>query len=142
MSKGGNLLLNVGPTARGTFDERALERLPAMGGWMKLNWPSIYGCTRRRPEFKAPDNSLLTYNPKTNRLYVHLLVWPMGEMVLEGYGDKVKYAQLLHDASEVRMSTRKDTTWIAEDGRAGDLVLRLPVLKPDTEIPVIELQLK
>ena len=43
---------------------------------------------------------LLTYNPKTNRLYVHLLAWPMGELVLPGYADKVKYAQLLHDASE------------------------------------------
>ncbi len=142
VSKGGNLLMNVGPTARGTFDQRALDRLQAFGRWMKVNSPSIYGCTQAPAGFKAPANTLLTFNPKTNKLYVHLLAWPMGEMVLEGYGDKVKYAQLLHDASEVRMSTRKDTTWIAEDGRAGDLVLRLPVLKPDTEIPVIELQLK
>ncbi len=73
---------------------------------------------------------------------MHLLAWPMGEMVLEGWADKVKYAQLLHDASEVRMTARKDTTWISEDGRAGDLVLRLPILKPDVEIPVIELQLR
>jgi hypothetical protein len=40
------------------------------------------------------------------------------------------------------MSTRKDTTWISEDARAGDLVLKLPILKPDVEIPVIELFLK
>jgi alpha-L-fucosidase len=66
----------------------------------------------------------------------------MGEVVLEGYADKVKYAQLLHDASEVRMSTRKSTTWISEDSRAGDLVLRLPILKPDVEVPVVELILK
>jgi len=73
---------------------------------------------------------------------VHLLAWPMGEVVLEGYADKVKYAQLLHDASEVRMSTRTSTTWITEDGRAGDLVLRLPILRPGVEIPVVELILK
>jgi alpha-L-fucosidase len=66
----------------------------------------------------------------------------MGEVVLEGHADRVKYAQLLHDASEVRMSTRKSTTWISEDARAGDLVLRLPILKPDVEIPVVELMLK
>ena len=62
--------------------------------------------------------------------------------MLEGYADKVKYAQLLHDASEVRMSARKSTTWISEDGRAGDLVLKLPILKPDVEVPVVELMLK
>jgi alpha-L-fucosidase len=48
----------------------------------------------------------------------------------------------LHDASEVRMSPRKSTTWLTEDGRAGDLVLRLPILKPNVEIPVVELVLK
>jgi len=42
----------------------------------------------------------------------------------------------------VKMSTRRDTTWISEEGKSGDLVLRLPVVKPSVEIPVIELFLK
>jgi len=142
VSKGGNLLMNVGPTARGTFDERAQERLAAFGRWMRVNGRAIYGNTQAPEVFKAPANSLLTYNSRTKRLYVHLLAWPMGEVVLPGYADKVQYAQLLHDASELRMSTRKNTTWISEDARAGDLVVRLPILKPDVEIPVIELFLK
>ncbi len=142
VSKGGNLLLNVGPTARGTFDDRAQDRLRAMGRWMQVNSPSIYGCTQAPDGFKAPENSLLTYNPGTRRLYVHLLDWPMGQLALEGYADKVKYAQLLHDASELRMSTRKDSTWIREEGASGDLILRLPVVKPAVEIPVVELFLK
>jgi len=142
VSKGGNLLLNVGPTARGTFDGRAQERLAAFGRWMRLNGRAIYGNTQAPDAFKSPSNSLLTYNPRTNRLYVHLLAWPMGELVLPGYADKVQYAQLLHDASELRMSTRKNTTWISEDARAGDLVVRLPILKPDVEIPVVELYLR
>ena len=142
VSKGGNLLMNVGPTGRGTFDARAEDRLAAFGRWMRVNGRAIYGNTQAPDGFKAPPNTLLTYNPKTNRLYVHLLVWPMGELVLTGYAGKVQYAQLLHDASEVRMSTRKDTTWIDEAARAGDLVLKLPILKPDVEIPVVELILK
>ncbi len=142
VSKGGNLLMNVGPTARGTFDARALERLAAFGRWMQVNGRSIYGNTQAPDTFKAPANTLLTYNPRTNRLYVHLLAWPMGEIVLPGYAGKVQYAQLLHDASELKTSTRKDTTWISEDARAGDLVVKLPILKPDVEIPVIELFLK
>jgi alpha-L-fucosidase len=142
VSKGGNLLLNVGPTARGTFDARAQERLRALGTWMQCNGPSIYGCTEAPPELKAPDHTLLTYNPVTRRLYVHLLDWPMGQLLLEGYAGKVKYAQLLHDASEVAMSEVKETTWISEDSHAGDLVLKLPVRKPDEEVPVVELFLK
>lgn len=142
VSKGGNLLMNVGPTARGTFDQRALDRLAAFGRWMSVNGRSIYGTTQAPSEYRTPANSLLTYHPANRRLYLHLLAWPMGDVVLEGYAGKVAYAQLLHDASEVRMSERKDTTWIREEGRAGDLVLRLPILKPDVEIPVVELILK
>jgi alpha-L-fucosidase len=142
VSKGGNLLMNVGPTARGTFDARATDRLEAFGRWMRVNGRSIYRATQAPDGFAAPPNSLLTYNPGTNRLFVHLLAWPMGDLLLEGYAGRVAYAQLLHDASEVRMSARRSTTWISEGGRAGDLVLRLPVSKPDVEIPVIELILK
>lgn len=141
VSKGGNLLLNVGPTGRGTFDQRALDRLAAMGEWMNLHGRSIYGCTRAPEGLKAPENCLLTYNPKTNRAYVHVLHWPMGVLHLDGFGGKVKYAQLLNDASEVLPSNRHGA-WMASDSEDKNLTLRLPVLKPDVEIPVIELFLK
>jgi len=142
VSKGGNLLMNVGPTARGTFDQRAQDRLAAFGRWTQLNGRSIYGATQAPDDFKAPHNTLLTFNPRTRRLYVHLLAWPMGDLVLDGYAGRVAYAQLLHDASEVRMSAGRTTTWLQEQGRAGDLVLKLPMLKPDIEIPVVELVLR
>jgi alpha-L-fucosidase len=106
---------------------------------MQLNNPSVYGCTQAPEGFNAPENTLLTYNPRTKRLYVHLLDWPMGQLILEGYAGRVGYAQLLHDASEVKMSSKKDTTWMPEDAKSGDLVLRLPMVKPNVEIPVIEL---
>jgi len=133
VSKGGNLLLNVGPTGRGMFDNRAQERLKAMGDWMKFNSRSIYGCTQAPDEFKAPANTLLTYNPATKRLYVHMLAYPLNRLTLPGMADKVKYAQFLHDASEIRFTTVQNTN---------DLSLQLPVLKPPVEIPVIELYLK
>ncbi|MFC2107735.1 alpha-L-fucosidase [Bacteroidota bacterium] len=60
VSKGGNLLLNVGPTARGTLDYRANEKLEEIGEWMKYNNRSIYGCTQAPEEFEIPDHSLLT----------------------------------------------------------------------------------
>lgn len=141
VSKGGNLLLNVGPTARGMFDERANKALNAMGEWMKWNNRSIYGCTQAPDEFKAPDNTLLTYNPKTNRLYIHLLDYPLQNLTLPGYAGKVKYAQFLHDASEIKISQRTEHG-MKEGGNNGDLNLSLPVIKPNVEIPVIEIILK
>lgn len=142
VSKGGNLILNVGPTARGTFDDRALARLKGMGDWMRVNGRAIYGCTEAPPEFKRPDNCLLTYNPKTKRLYVHVLDWPMGRLNLDGCEGKVKYAQLLHDASEVLVRKKKGA-WLDEgEGYASTVTLELPVEKPRVAIPVVELFLE
>jgi alpha-L-fucosidase len=135
VSKGGNLLLNVGPTARGTFDYRVQASLAAMGEWLKLNGRSVYGCTEAPAGFNAPPNTLLTWNPATNRLYVHLLVYPLDRISLAGMAGKVKYAQFLHDASEIRFNPGS-----GED--AGNLSLVLPVRKPPVEIPVLEIYLK
>ena len=141
VSKGGNLLLNVGPTARGTFDERAESALNSMGNWMKLNNRSVYGCTQAPGEFKAPENSLLTYNPKTNRLYIHLVDYPLQNFNLPDYAGKIKYAQFLHDASEIKITARYGHG-MKEGENPTDINLSLPVTKPNVEIPVIELILK
>ncbi|MFA5818569.1 MAG: alpha-L-fucosidase [Bacteroidales bacterium] len=135
VSKGGNLLLNVGPTARGVFDSRAQNRLQSMGEWMKFNNRSIYGCSEAPAGFTTPANSLLTYNPVTKRLYVHLLSYPMGSLTLPNTADKIKYIQFLHDASEIRFRVGRDES-------KNDITLQLPVQKPQTEIPVLEIYLK
>jgi alpha-L-fucosidase len=142
VSKGGNLLLNVGPTARGTFDARALDRLEGIGRWMKLHSRAIYGCTQAPAEFQVPENCLLTYNPESHRLYVHLLGWPMGELILDGLVGKVRYAQLLNDASEVRFTRERKSNYLGEEIPSTALALDLPVCQPDNEVPVIELFLK
>ena len=139
VSKGGNLLLNVGPTARGTFDYRAVDRLEAMGKWMKYNNRSIYNCTQAPDEFPKPDNCLLTFNPETNRLYVHLLDYPVKRLTLKGFGGKVKYAQFLHDASEIKFGKPRHNVTYQEKLADQDVILILPVVKPNVEIPVIEL---
>ncbi|SEU15918.1 alpha-L-fucosidase [Draconibacterium orientale] len=141
VSKGGNLLLNVGPTARGTFDYRADNALAEMGEWMKYNSRSIYNCTQAPDDFEAPDNTILTYNPETNRLYVHLLDYPLQNFLMRGYADKVKYAQFLHDASEIKIG-KPHGYWVEQKHAENDINLLLPVNKPNVEIPVIELFLK
>ncbi|MBS1575088.1 MAG: alpha-L-fucosidase [Bacteroidetes bacterium] len=140
VSKGGNLLLNVGPTARGVFDYRATQRLEGIGEWMKYNSPSIYGCTQAPKEFVAPPNTLLTYNPETKKLYIHLLSYPLNVLVVRDIADKVKYAQFLHDNSEIKYR-KQGSHDISDKKNNNDLELSLPVLKPNTEIPVIEISL-
>ena len=142
VSKGGNLLLNVGPTARGTFDDRAKNRLLSIEGWMDLHGRSIYGCTAAPEEFPAPDNTILTYNEELNRLYIHILDWPMGKLFVDGVKDKIAYAQLLHDASEVRIVPGRSNPVMTEKVSLETAILGLPMNKPDVEIPVIEVFLK
>jgi alpha-L-fucosidase len=141
VSKGGNLLLNVGPTGRGEFDERALDRLAGMGEWMKRHARSIYGCTQAPAEFKAPQDCRLTYNPETKRMYVHVFAWPTKELHLDGFAGRVEYAQLLNDASELKMEGREHWQAALEVDRQ-TLSLRLPVKKPNVTVPVIEMWMK
>ncbi len=143
VSKGGNLLLNVGPTARGELDARALESLEGMGEWMKRHDRSIYACAQAPDRFKTPSDCRLTYNPDKNRLYVHAFAWPFKHLHLEGkaFCDEVKYAQLLNDGSEVLMEKFSDkSSHHGGDAVGGNaLTLTLPVKKPPVTVPVIEL---
>lgn len=135
VSKGGNLLLNVGPTARGELDARVYERLEGIGNWMQRHSRAIYGCTQAPLEFECPENCRYTYNPETQRLYIHILSWPFGNIKLKGeVVQHVDYAQILSDASELRFGTNEEKT---------QLWFNLPVKKPlGAEIPVIEIYLK
>lgn len=148
VSKGGNLLLNVGPTARGTFDNRAMERLKGIEEWMKDHSRSVYSCTEAPEEFKTPQNCLLTYNPQTKRIYVHILEWPTEALYLDGFGGKIKYAQLLNDASEIKftkMSKSEETSnqpVEKKEASSQSVILRLPIRKPNVTVPVIEIFLK
>ena len=139
MSKGGNLLLNVGPTGRGELDHRARERLEGMGRWMRQNGRSIYGCGPAPEEFSCPRDCRFTFNPETKRLYLHILAWPLKAIHLEGMKGRIAYAQFLHDASEVlvREGGAKHGT-----GSPDDLTLEIPVVKPNVDVPVIEMFLK
>jgi alpha-L-fucosidase len=142
VSKGGNLLLNVGPTGRGEFDARALDRLAGMGEWMKRHGRSIYGCTQAPADLPTPADCRLTYNPETNRAYVHIFSWPIVNLPLDGFAGRVKYAQLLNDASEVKtVEGAVSHGYTAETDRK-TLTLQLPVRKPDAVVPVVELFLK
>lgn len=142
VSKDGNLLLNVGPTARGNFDPRAVESLRGMGDWMRLHGRSIYGAG---PSSFAPPSDV-RYTQRGDRLYVHLFAWPFEFVHLPGLASKVEYAQLLNDASEVHLKepdpNQKAHTIVPGAQPAGTLTIKLPVRRPDVAVPVVELFLK
>lgn len=141
VSKGGNLLLNVGPTGRGEFEPQAHLTLAAMGEWMRRHGRAIYGATAE--ETPAPVDCRFTR--RGDRLYLHIFTWPLRHVHLEGFAGRVEYAQFLHDGSEVQFrdadpAAVAQNTEMAEE--AGTVILELPVRKPDVAVPVVELFLK
>ena len=144
VSVGGNLIMNVGPTARGDIDARACARLDDYAKWMEYHSKSIYGCTQAPEGFEAPRNTLLTYNPERNRIYMHVLRYPKGGVLEYDFDDKVRYAHFLHDNSEVKLvpyTDRGDGQIKPSLGRMPGY-LRLPATRPDVIVPVIEMFLK
>ena len=142
VSRNGNLLMNVGPTSRGYIDQRALDRLAGYAEWMKYNSRSIYGCGAAPEEFPAPPDCRYTWNPETRRLYLHCFAWPFKHITLPNLADKVRYAQLLADGSEIRIRPRKEEA-LHQTAGTGELILELPVQLPTgSTVPGIELFLK
>ncbi len=136
VSCGGNLLMNVGPTARGAFDPRALHALQTYAAWMRMHSRAIYGCTQS--EFTAPSGCRFTQNG--NRLYLHIYDWPFRHLHLRGLTGRIAYAQLLNDGSEVKiLEPSRAIDHVHPEVSEGAIALELPVVKPDVVVPVIEL---
>ena len=139
VAKGGNLLLNVGPTGRGLIDPRSEQTMRSIGEWMRLHERAVYGCGPS--EFVAPVDS--RYTQRGDRLYLHLFAWPFRHVHLSGLAGRVGYAQLLHDASEVRtfaVDPDQVADTITMSGLpAGTLTIELPIQRPDVAVPVVEL---
>ena len=141
VANGGNLIMNVGPTARGYFDHRANAALGVYEEWMKYNSRSIYGCTKAEPEFQMPDGVLLTQSEDGKRLYIHLIDYPYNKLPIKDIASRVEYMQLLCDGSEILSKVR-----IYHDATGAELgtkmILELPVAAFDRIDPVIEVFLK
>lgn len=138
---GGNMIMNVGPTARGDFSGKTKEALDVFGGWMKYHARSIYGCTMAEPEFQTPDGCCLTQSQDGKRLYIHILDYPFAQLWMGQMAGKIRYAQFLHDGSEVLWENPQSDLHIGNPDNLPEnpVVFRLPVTKPDPLVPVIEI---
>jgi alpha-L-fucosidase len=142
VSKGGNLLLNVGPTARGEFDRRSTDVLLAVGEWTRRHADTIYGAGPST--FPAPSGCKAT--ERDGRVFLHVLDWPSSALVIPGQGDRLRFASFVHDGSEVRAECQSfsdlNTPHQRPHGPEGALLLHLPRAHPDVLVPVVELDLE
>jgi len=129
VSKGGNLLLNVGPKPDGTIQQEFVERLEAIGRWMRKHGEAIYGTTA------SPFNLLPFHGRATvkgNRLYLFVFDWPSdGELLIPGLRNRIKRATLLGGKKRNLACERDGDGW----------VVALPAAAPDAVASVIALDL-
>ena len=108
VSKGGNLLLNVGPDARGNIPEESIERLAEIGKWMKKNGESIYGCGKAGIE--KPDFGRVTR--RGNHLYFHVYENTVGPLPLPGVKkEEIQAIRYVATGAEIPVST----SWVHSD---------------------------
>ena len=149
VSKGGNYLLNVGPTAEGVIPQPSQDNLRAVGRWLKVNGESIYGAgstpfgeelgapdsTRKdkkgNPAFKAKTDWRCTTKP--GKLYIHLFAWPTGSFELPASKEKVTKAYLLADPQKQALTAK-------QTGQKWSIAL--PAAAPDKTDSVLVLETK
>lgn len=131
-SKGGNYLLNVGPTSLGEIPAPSVERLKAVGEWMKKNGKAIYA-TSASPFKKLPwGRCTKTVSGSTTTLYLHVFEWPAdGKLLVPGLKANGASAHLLVGGAKLPLRA-------AEDG----VVVSVPAKAPDAVSSTVVLQIK
>lgn len=127
VSKNGNLLLNVGPTARGEIPSESAQILEEVGVWMRQNGESIYGCGQAA--FPKPEWGRLTQ--RGHQLYAHVFEESVGPVNLPGLAGKIQRGRLLADGSEAHIGLPWNATLYKSDaffhlGPAGHNPAQLP----------------
>jgi alpha-L-fucosidase len=126
-SKGGNYLLNVGPTAEGEIPAPSVERLAAMGRWMRVNGDAIYGTSA------SPFSTQLPWGRATrkgNTLYLHVFNWPAdGVLSVPAFGGTIKSASMMGSQSPLTVSKAGDGFSIALPPKPPDPIASVVVVR-------------
>ena len=129
-SRGGNLLMNIGPEGDGSFDPRDTTILQGIGRWMQVNGESIYGTSASPLPLQNWGVSTL----KGNKLYLHVFARPAdGKLYVGGLKSTPAGAHFLSQpANNLPLERINDK----------DIVIQLPARLPDSVNTVIVLTLK
>jgi alpha-L-fucosidase len=126
VSKGGNFLLNVGPTAEGLIPQPSVERLKAMGDWMEVNGESIYGA--QASPFAAPEWGRFTQ--KDGFIYAHIFEWPEdGKLLIPSITIKKAYLLADVDKKELMMNKYEETLEVSLPSTAPNPIASVVVLE-------------
>ncbi len=131
-SKGGNLLLNVGPNALGEIPEPSVRRLKAMGRWLRTHGEAIYG-TKASPFGKLAFGCATQrqQNDGSSKVYLHVFHWPKnGSLLLPG---------LRSQPSEASILGQEDAPLQLKPGKAGMQISGLPKIAPNAHASVLKL---
>ena len=132
VSKGGTLLLNIGPDPQGHVPEGSVKALKGTGQWLKTYGEAIYS-TRATPFSKLPSNIRVTRkeNESSATLYFHILEWPKdGKVKFLGLNNKASTAVML-GSKEVVAITQKD----------GQTIFQLPAKASNEHASVVKLEI-
>ncbi len=116
VSKGGNFLLNVGPTPDGAIQPEFVERLRGIGAWLKVNGEAIYGTTYGPVQGQAFGRT----TRKGNTIYVHVFEWPKGALEIAGLKSHTISARLLAGGRPVKFKQSGDRVWLTLPEEASD----------------------
>lgn len=131
VSKGGNFLLNVGPNAQGEIPQPSIDRLKAIGAWMKINSESIYGTTANPLAKMKWGRCTKKIDRNKATLYLHVFEWPSdGKLMVPGLKNKPVKVSLLDGGSSLKFQP-------TENG----LVIEVPEKAPDKIVSVIKLKI-
>lgn len=128
-SGGGNFLLNVGPTGKGIIPQPEVDRLLAMGRWLKVNGDAIYGSE------STPFNKALPYGyatQKPGKVFLEITKWPQNGEITVPLKNKIKRAYLLADKHS---HLKTETT-------SNGLMMHLPANAPDPIASVVVLEIR
>jgi alpha-L-fucosidase len=127
-SKGGNFLLNVGPTAQGVIPWQSVSRLREMGEWLKSNGESVYGTTAS--PFGLPAWGRYTAKTSAGRVYAHIFDWPKNRtLALTGLKTKPTAVYLLADRKPLTLAQTAEG-W----------AVQLPAVRPSAIASVLVLE--
>ncbi len=148
-SKGGNFLLNVGPTSEGIIPQPCVDRLAAVGQWLKVNGEAIYGTGPTpfgaecgdyvpdkdgKPKFVEKLDWRATTKP--GKIYLLIFNWPKNSFLVPGLKSKITRAYLLADSSKALLIS--DGPKVALPDQAPDPIVSVVCLEIADQVPVVD----